>query len=393
MVLVDPSELVWTVLPNTIASVTPTGTTVTVTGVFTGNGNVVVTEKYSGVSASSPITVLPNLLTYNWTASTAVGRFQNPVLAPDGSVVVNIVDDSNSANCALNCYESSTGALRWSTKVGGPILASAVFDGAGHVFAGGTYGVGFPKSNPNVFALSLATGSVIWSTANWNASVNIPLGLTYGNGTLFVGLDGTVKNVFALNPANGTTIWSDSISGTAANTPAYSSVGNQLFVSSVGGTVNAYNATTGSLNWTKTYSGSTGILAHPSGDAIVSSLLNGFVKLNGTNGNQKWLIGNGYPFRIAVLAQGGYLFAGTDTQTVGVTPDGGPTLFYFQPAQHLTVEANNSVYVSNNNGLFVYLNNQTGLSWQFPASIGGHASTPGGTVYAAHLDKLYSIHP
>src|SRR3974390_356188 len=71
----------------------------------------------------------------------------------------------------------------------------------------------FDDWDGNIYALTLSTGAMIWST---NVGANMSASLTLSNGVLYGGLNpyGPVPQVFALNAANGALDWKVTITNT-----------------------------------------------------------------------------------------------------------------------------------------------------------------------------------
>ncbi len=400
MVLVDPSEFVWTTDSPSIVTIDPIGSNVVVTAVGSGNANVTVKTKYANPSASASLLALPVNLKYNWSATTSTGHLVNPAVAPDGSVIVNQIDDAVPSNCAVNCYDGSTGALKWSTKIGGPIINGAVFDASGNVFVGGSYGVSNSSTNAYVFSISLSSGGINWLSRDWNPGLDTPKQLVYGNGKLFVALDGSIQNLYALNASTGSTIWSTSTFGTGPNI-AYFAAADRLLYSGEP-TYGAYVGSTGVLTWSQipTFFFSKNFTCDLNGDILIPA---NYYKLNKLAGGTGTLItsrtfaSSNFPDYInlaPVVSPTGQIYLSQLPNTVWCLNSSLQTvLIVKQTPKAITSQTNNCLYITTTGGLIAYLNNSTVANWSFPILDGGYAAKSDGTVYVAHQNTLYSIHP
>jgi len=182
----------------------------------------------------------------------AVSSFTNP--SPGDWTTFNFDYNNSRYNPTSTITSSNVGSLAqvWhfptaSTVTSQPVVASGV--------------VYFDDWDGNVYALTLSTGSKIWST---NMGGNISASLTLANGVLYGGMNpyGPVPMVFALDATTGNLLWKKTITNTNetsvwATPVVYSNlviVGIAGFGSveqntSKGGEIVALNAQTGLMVW------------------------------------------------------------------------------------------------------------------------------------------------
>jgi hypothetical protein len=137
---------------------------------------------------------------------------------------------------------------------------SAAFQGdlSYPLIAGGNVFVSTDESQPNVRALSLGTGAVVWGPIAIGSTVQ----LAYDQGRLYT-LDDH-GNIGALDATSGHRLWSNQVTSQYSFGPAPVAAGGLVWVeaSGEGGTLTAFNGATGKIAWAAdTFDGSDGTVA------------------------------------------------------------------------------------------------------------------------------------
>jgi outer membrane protein assembly factor BamB len=200
------------------------------------------------------------------TGSSREGVNSSPAVA-DGAVYVGS-DDGR-----VWSFGARGGAVRWSTRTGGPVRSSPAVAG-GSVFVGSDDG--------RIYALSAKTGRVRWSRGLGGRVTGSPLvvdgrvfigsrggmfyaldagtgrtkwrhriwsvwdAAAYSGGTVFVGSD--QEQVFAFDASSGRTKWVAGVRGRVRSTPAVH--GERVFVGTDMGRVYALDRRSGGRRWT-----------------------------------------------------------------------------------------------------------------------------------------------
>jgi polyvinyl alcohol dehydrogenase (cytochrome) len=202
-------------------------------------GHDVANSRDGGTAGPSP-TQAVNLRPV-WSVKSTDGDFTGTPVEADGTVV------AVSGGGTVFAIDASTGALRWSRDLGQPANASAAIAG------GLVYVPLATTSAPAVAALSLADGSLVWSTVLDSSEGASAFGSpVVWNGTVYMGTSGELGDpnlplrgaVVALDAATGATRWRTYTvppgfsGGPVWSTPTIDAATGRLYV----GTGNAYNA-------------------------------------------------------------------------------------------------------------------------------------------------------
>ena len=157
----------------------------------------------------------------------------------------------------LTAIHEFSGALAWSTSIGGQLSSPSVFGGTAYV----------TSSDGTVSAVNVTTGEVTWSVSLGSTALS-GVAIDPALGLIFVG--GSNASVTALNVSNGTTAWSTSVGGAVTATPVIGQ--NDVFVSSLDDTLYAFKETSGTPEWTYDTGGSiTASVADVQSNLIVGS--------------------------------------------------------------------------------------------------------------------------
>ncbi|MBI4265805.1 MAG: PQQ-binding-like beta-propeller repeat protein [Acidobacteria bacterium] len=187
-----------------------------------------------------------------------------PVVGEDAVFVVT--------RAGLDALDAATGADRWTTPLGSPVMTPLVFD------TGWLIAIVEPGE---MVALRAADGQVIW---------RVPLGapsahpaVPGGEAALYLSLaDG---RVVALALADGRPLWEQKLPGTLSEPAA---AADRVFVGSTDNFFYALNAISGRLEW-RWRNGGDVIGAASDGDAVYFVSLDNIVRaVNLGNGNQRW---------------------------------------------------------------------------------------------------------
>jgi outer membrane protein assembly factor BamB len=193
-----------------------------------------------------PPSTKPQLAGIAWRIYTGGEVIASPTIV-DGVVYIG------SGNGVMYAMDAATGAKRWSVSLGSAISATAAVDG-GSVYVGARDG--------NFFALSAATGKEIWRFATgapmelhwghesgdyWTSSPAVR-----GGTVVFGGSDG---NVYALSAATGKLLWKSPTEGRVHSSPAID--GDNVVIGSFDGTVRCYSLATGKERWKFATTGTT----------------------------------------------------------------------------------------------------------------------------------------
>jgi outer membrane protein assembly factor BamB len=166
-------------------------------------------------------------LRQKWAATT-----QGPVGSP---VVVGGTAYVGSFDQKVYAFDAASGALRWSTAVGGYVTTAAAVEG-GRVFV---------MSGANTLtALNAATGAVLWSVP-WGFSNQSP---TVGGGRVYV--PGSITGLTAFDAATGNAVWHTGLDVQEAFPGSAAYADGTVYVA--GTHLWAFDAATGAIRWTST---------------------------------------------------------------------------------------------------------------------------------------------
>ncbi len=395
LVLVDPSEYSWTGTTG-VVSVPANGSSISAKIVGSGNGTITVKEQSSGRTASMQVYGFAASTKTNWSVKVGNFNFVAPTLAPDGSIIVNLVNfSSNSLDNSVACVEASSGKIRWTVPVTRPVFAHAIFDESGNVLVGGSANAGLPYANPTVYSINLATGGVNYTATPWIAAIDRPVGMIYATHRIYVALDGSTQNIFALNSSDGSVIWSDSIPGTSAVVPAYDSSTDTLFAASSAAEIRSYKASTGSLNWRQNDSNIAACFVDDAFRPIyITNEFNTVYTVDKATGAKRTDLGQ---FRdrcnTARMGPNSTIYVGTIYGTYVMDPvHNNSYLIVGSNVLNFEVTPGPNLYTIDENGFSAFLAGSKTPTWQFPPARQGIAVDSSGNTYLAASNYLFSIH-
>jgi outer membrane protein assembly factor BamB len=228
-------------------------------------------------------------------ASTAYPFYAAPVLTDDGQLIFGGFDNK------LYSLNPENKAQNW------------VFTGAHDRYMGSVLVAGdivyAPNSDYNLYAVSLASGSLLWSFKADQSLWAAPA--TDGTNVYFGTLGGIV---YALNAQTGDLVWQTDTDSAVLGSPAVK--GDTLYVTTYGGSLAALNTGSGAFRWSKPLSGRVWSGPVLDGDSLYFGDASGNLYAFGLDGTLVWrqdLNGAvvGYP-----LIKNGTLVAGTDLGNV-----------------------------------------------------------------------------
>jgi eukaryotic-like serine/threonine-protein kinase len=173
-------------------------------------------------------------------------------------------------------FDARTCAPIWSADLGSYIQARSVAIAGGMVYVG-TY------ETSTLYALDAATGSIRWTKRLGGPVLSSPV---VAQGRVLVGANNGA--LYALDAASGRMLWKAWEPGAQSAGAPHPSVANGVVYVSGGASINAYRATTGKLLWTVPLRGGEAPPAVGDGRVYVQSFLTGLYALDAATGAQLW---------------------------------------------------------------------------------------------------------
>lgn len=215
----------------------------------------------------------------------------------------------------FHAYNAQTGADVWTAKKIGYQNTTPLLNN----------GVLYVSSNGKLYAFNATTGALIWQSNP--GYVDTQSGMAFANNILYLVIRAPfgVDKLRAVNATNGATLWTVT-DGQATSPPV---VANSLvyFPDYTHQLVNAYNATTGSLVWSKVMTNGA-----PFNLAIANNVLyvwhgGALEALNATTGAPLWHLGIGHGYFTEIVLANGVIYlvdlpsnsSATEVLAVGVT--------------------------------------------------------------------------
>ena len=231
----------------------------------------------------------------DWSYTTGNKVFSSPAVA-GGVVYVGSYD------CNLYALSAATGALVWKFTTGNAAVCYAVYSSP--AVAGGVVYVA--SSDGTVYALNAATGAKLWSYTAGGLVISSP---AVANGVVYVG--SYDDNVYALNAATGALLWKFTTGSYVLSSPAVAN--GVVYASSLDGNVYALNAATGIKLWNYTTGGPIGDSSPAvAGGVVYAGSSDGNVyALNAATGVKLWNYTTGNAVDSSPAVAGGVVYAGS----------------------------------------------------------------------------------
>ena len=199
--------------------------------------------------------------------------FSNPVVAPDGQVLVGSAGKDN----GIVSLNPATGRENWAA----PLVANNHWIASPLVVGDTIYAA---NNNGSLYAAELATGHILWSLPVNNSLWSAPS----SNGKLIfiASLD---HILYAIDPETRSIVWQTNLEGSAPGSATVSSDGNTVFVGSFGKKVFAVEAASGAVQWTASVQDWVWGAPVQDGDTLYAADISGRLYSLGTpNGKDAW---------------------------------------------------------------------------------------------------------
>jgi outer membrane protein assembly factor BamB len=296
------------------------------------------------------------------------------------SVVVNGVVYFGSDDHNLYALSAATGSLLWSFNTGSLVESTpAVANGVVYIVADINY----------IDALDAGNGALLWSygaVRSLNA-VAVANGVVYASGTF---------GVLALNAGSGALLWSFNTDGNVYSSPA---VANGMVYAGGGNNVYAIDAGTGTPKWSYTTGGSVDSApAVANGVVYVGSADHNVYALNASTGALVWSFptDGSIDFSSPAVANAVVYIGSLDHNVYALNAGTGALMWHYttgSPVNSSPAVANGVVYVGSSDDNIYALNASTGaLLWSYTTGgkVGASPAVANGMLYVGSED--YNIY-
>ena len=200
--------------------------------------------------------------------------YSNPVLAPDGQLLIGSAGTDN----GMVSLDPATGRENWAA----PMVANNHWVASPLVVGGTIYAA---NNNGTLYAAELATGYILWSLPLDNSLWSAP---TSNGKLIFVtSLDHTL---YAVDPETRAVVWKTDLGGSAPGSATVSPDGNTVYVGSFGKKVFAFDASSGAMQWTADVQDWVWSAPVQDGDILYAADISGHIySLGAPDGKNAWL--------------------------------------------------------------------------------------------------------